>query len=329
MTERSDEMATPKPNAQRPTPTGATAAAWILAVRPKTLPAAVAPVLVGTACALAIDGFRVGPAIAALLGALLLQIASNLANDVIDAERGLDTEARLGPTRVVAAGLLTPRAVTIGLVVVIALAVLIGIYLTWAAGNAVIVMGIAGILAAVGYTAGPFPLGYHGLGEIAVMTFFGFVAVCGTVFVQALQVPQLAWWAAIPVGALATAILVVNNLRDIDTDERGGKRTMAVRIGRKNTIREYATLLGIAYLVPIALLLSSFRASVLPTPWIEYGTRALWILLPLLTLPLALRLHRRVSRETGRDLNGVLAATAQLLFLHSLLFAGGIFLGSR
>src|SRR5690606_1471338 len=126
----------------------------------------------------------------------------------------------LGPTRVVQAGLLSARAVTIGLLVVIALALIVGVYLTYVAGVAVIVIGISSILAAVAYTGGPYPLGYHGLGEVAVMIFFGFVAVCGTAYVQALDVPRLAWWASIPVGALTTAILVVNNLRDIETDAR-------------------------------------------------------------------------------------------------------------
>ena len=311
MIERSAEMAAPEPDAQSPTP----GAAWLLAIRPKTLPAAVAPVLVGTACAYAIGGFRPGPALAALVGALLLQIASNLANDVLDFQKGLDTHERLGPTRVTQAGLLTPRAVMLGLLVVIGLALAIGVYLTLVAGLAVIVIGLSSIVAAVAYTGGPYPLGYNGLGEIAVMIFFGFVAVCGTAYVQALTVPALAWWAAVPVGALTTAILVVNNLRDIDTDARGGKRTVAVRIGRRATIEEYRWLVLAAYAVPVVLVVAD-RASV-------------WALLPLLTLPLALRVTRRVASESGRALNAQLAATAQLLFLHSALFAAGIALGPR
>ncbi|HEX6588136.1 MAG TPA: 1,4-dihydroxy-2-naphthoate polyprenyltransferase [Longimicrobiales bacterium] len=294
------------PIAHRPSPPKA----WLLAVRPKTLPAAVAPVLVGSACAYAVDRFAIGPAIAALIGALLLQIASNLANDVIDYRKGLDTHDRLGPTRVVQAGLLSERAITIGLLVVIGLALLVGVYLTWAAGIAVIAIGIASILTAIAYTGGPYPLGYNGLGDVAVFVFFGFVAVCGTAYVQALRVPEIAWWAAVPVGALATAILVVNNLRDIETDARGGKRTLAVRLGRRWTLAEYRLLAGGAYLVPVALLVAR-RAEA-------------WVLLPLLTLPLAALLMRRVARDSGRDLNGALAATAQLLFLFSALFAAGI-----
>ena len=287
---------------------------WLTAIRPKTLPAAVAPVLVGSACAWAVGGFRTAPAIAALIGALLLQIASNLANDVLDFRKGLDTEDRLGPTRVVQAGLLSAHAVTIGLLVTIGLALAVGVYLTMVAGIAVIVIGIASILAAIAYTGGPYPLGYHGLGEVAVMIFFGFVAVCGTAYVQALTVPSLAWWAALPVGALTTAILVVNNLRDLETDARGGKRTVAVRIGRGRTIEEYRWLVIVAYAVP-ALLLALGRVDA-------------WVLLPLLTLPLAIRLTRRIAREEGRALNASLAATAQLLFLYATLFAAGIVLGA-
>jgi len=257
----------------------------------------------------------IGPAIAALFGALLLQIASNLANDVVDYEKGLDTADRLGPIRVVSAGLLSVRAVTAGLIVVIVLAVLVGIYLTWAAGTAVVVIGITSILAAIAYTGGPYPLGYHGLGDVAVFVFFGFVAVCGTAYVQALRVPQLAWWAALPVGALATAILVVNNLRDLDTDARGGKRTLAVRIGRAWTIREYVALHAVPYLVPIGLFVG--------------GRLNAWVLLPLLAAPLSLRLARRIPAETGIALNRTLAATALVLFVFAALFATGIVLGSR
>jgi 1,4-dihydroxy-2-naphthoate polyprenyltransferase len=323
MSTRRADLVMAKPSARRSMPAARSAGAWLMAIRPKTLPAAVAPVLVGSACAWAIERLQPGPALAALLGALLLQIASNLANDVVDYEKGLDTAERLGPTRVVQAGLLSARAVTVGLVLVLALALLVGVYLTWVAGSAVVVMGLASMAAAVAYTAGPFPLGYHGLGEVAVILFFGFVAVCGTVYVQALSVPDIAWWAAIPVGALAAAILVVNNLRDLETDARGGKRTVAVRIGRVNTIREYGLLLATAYVVPVALFVDEAAADSF------HFDEAGWLLLPLLSLPGALRLRHRVARETGRSLNPLLAGTAQLLFLHSALFAAGIALGSR
>jgi len=304
--------------AAAPTPHGPIAAsplqAWLVAIRPKTLPAAVSPVLVGSACAWTIGELRGLIALAALVGALLLQIASNLANDVLDFEKGLDTNERLGPTRVTHAGMLTPAQVRAGLAVVIALALLVGAYLTYVAGPVVVVIGLASIAAAIAYTGGPYPLGYHGLGEVAVMIFFGFVAVCGTVYVQALEVPALAWWCAIPVGALTTAILVVNNLRDIQTDARGGKRTVAVRIGRRGTIAEYRLLVATAYVVPVVLVLARDLNA--------------WLLLPLLTLPLALALARRIARDQGRDLNRTLASTAQLLFFHSLLFSIGIAVGA-
>ena len=285
--------------------------------------------LVGTACAHAIGGFSAGPALAALIGALLLQIASNLANDVLDFQKGLDTHERLGPTRVTQAGLLTPRQVMMGLVVTIGLALAVGVYLTAVAGIAVIVMGLSSIIAAIAYTGGPYPLGYNGLGEVAVMIFFGFVAVCGTTYVQALEVPRIAWLAAIPVGALTTAILVVNNLRDIETDARGGKHTVAVRIGRANTIREYELLLLAAYVVALLIALSYRDGFVRPGAADPFRAGMLAWLLPLLSLPLAWRLKKRVETETGRALNPVLAGTAQLLFVFSTLFAAGIALGSR
>ncbi len=282
---------------------------WILAARPATLTAAIVPVAVGTACAHAAGGLRWGPAIAALVGAIWIQIGTNFANDVFDAEKGADTEDRLGPTRAVAAGLISPAAMRAAMVIAFGLATLCGVYLTWAAGWPVIAIGVASVLSGVAYTGGPFPLGYHGLGDVFVMLFFGFVAVVGTVYVQALEAPALAWAAAVPVGALATAILVVNNLRDRETDRVAGKRTLAVRFGRTAAIGEYALLVALAYAVPVALFATGSGA---------------WILLPLATAPLAALLVRRVATESGRALNATLARTAQLLLLHGLLFAAGI-----
>ena len=306
---------TPPASAGPGTPNAPGAVArWVLAARPKTLTAAAAPVLVGTACAYAAGGFRAGPALAALAGALLLQVGANLANDVFDFEKGADTHDRLGPTRVVQSGLLSAAAVRRAMVVVFGLALLVGVYLTWVAGPAIVVIGLLSIAAAVAYTGGPYPLGYNGLGDIAVFVFFGFVAVCGTAWVQAGAVPDLAWWAAVPVGALTTAILVVNNVRDIETDERAGKRTLAVRLGRPGAVAEYRYLLLAAYAVPAAL----FATGGLGWP----------VLLPLLTAPLAVSLYRRVRDTTGRALNPSLGATARLLFLHGALFAAGIALGA-
>jgi 1,4-dihydroxy-2-naphthoate octaprenyltransferase len=282
-----------------------------MAIRPRTLPVSIGPVLVGTAVAYVEGGVRTGPAIAAGLGALLLQIGSNLANDVYDFEKGADTAERIGPPRATQLGLLSPAAVKRGMVLVFALATLVGVYLTLVAGPAIIVIGVISIAAAIAYTGGPWPLGYHGLGEVAVFIFFGLVAVLGTAFVQVGSVPALAWWAALPVGFLAATILVVNNLRDIETDECAGKRTLAVTLGRTGTRWEWLLLVLGAYAVPVIL-------------WsnLEVGP---WALLPWLTTPLAYSLWRVVSREEGGPaLNEALARTAQLGILFSLLFALGI-----
>lgn len=284
--------------------------AWVMASRPATLTAAFSPVAVGTACAIAAGKFVLGPALAALAGAMLLQIGANFANDVFDYEKGADTAERLGPTRTVQAGLLSPRSMRVGMLLVFSLALAVGIYLTAVAGPAIVVIGLLSIVSAVAYTGGPYPLGYHGLGDVFVMTFFGFVAVCGTTFVQLGSVTALSVWASIPVGALSTAILVVNNVRDRETDVKAGKRTLPVRFGRNAGLAEYAGLVGAAYLVPVVLIVQARM---------DY-----WVLLPLASLPLALRLTRSVFRDAGRSLNVTLAGTARLLFLFSLLFAAGI-----
>jgi 1,4-dihydroxy-2-naphthoate polyprenyltransferase len=288
--------------------------AWVLAARPPTLFAAVVPVLVGTACAASIGSFRPLPAFAALLGALLLQIAANFANDVFDYEKGADTEERLGPVRAVQAGLLTPGSVRRGLWVALGLSLLVGVYLTAVAGPVIVVIGLSSMLAAVAYTGGPYPLGYHGLGDVFVMLFFGFVAVAGTTFVQTGTLTPLSLWAAVPVGALATAILVVNNLRDRETDARAGKRTLAVRLGERGALLEYVLLLAVAYAVPLTLFAT--------------GRAGVTALAPLVTLPLGVALVRSVSRERGRALNPLLKRTALLLFAHGALFALGLSFGS-
>jgi 1,4-dihydroxy-2-naphthoate octaprenyltransferase len=300
---------------RRPSPNPGSFKAWVLAARPQTLTAALAPVLVGSACAFAAGVFRPWPAVGALFGAVLLQIGANFANDVFDYEKGADTEARLGPMRAVQAGLLSPRAVRIAMVVVFALAMAVGAYLCVEAGPAIVVIGLASIAAAVAYTGGPYPLGYHGLGDPFVFLFFGFVAVCGSAFVHARAVPDIAPLAAVPIGALATAILVVNNLRDRETDARAGKRTLAVRWGRRGALAEYAALLVGSYLVPVFLLLT--------------GRAGVPVLLPWLTAPLAVGTFRAVARAEGRALNPLLGKTARLLFAFGLLFSVGLVLGAR
>jgi 1,4-dihydroxy-2-naphthoate octaprenyltransferase len=290
---------------------------WVLAARPATLSAAIVPVAVGTACAVAAGKFHLGPALGALFGAIFIQIGTNFANDVFDAEKGADTTERLGPMRAVQAGLLSPRQMRAGMGVVFGLAFLIGIYLVAVAGWPLVVIGLASIASGIAYTGGPYPLGYHGLGDLFVLVFFGFVAVCGTAYVQAGAVPLLAWWASVPVGALATAILVVNNQRDRVTDERAGKRTLAVRFGRGGAIAEWLILVAIAQAVPLLLGLGV-------VPGIA---PSLWRCLPLVSVPLALAPAWRVLWVDGRELNPALGATARLLLVHGLLLAAGLALG--
>ncbi len=290
------------------------ARAWLLASRPATLTAAVSPVMVGTGCAVAIGRFSLGPAQAALFGAICIQIGTNLANDVFDFEKGADTAERLGPVRAVQAGLLSAAQVRTGMWIAFGLATLAGVYLVSVAGWPVVAIGVFSIASGVAYTGGPYPLGYHGLGDLFVMLFFGFVAVCGTVFVQAGEVPLLAWLAAIPVGAIATAVLVVNNLRDREQDAKAGKRTLAVRLGVRATVLQYGTLLCAAELVPLGLALGTGV------------TRATspWVLLPVATLPWALWLIRQVASRRGRELNPMLKATALLLLGYAILFTAGL-----
>ncbi len=285
--------------------------AWLLALRPKTLPAALAPVIAGSALSAGMEAFRVVPALACALGAVLLQIGSNLANDVYDFERGADTEDRLGPLRVTQAGLLTPREVRVGMVVVFGLALLVGVYLVAIGGWPILAIGLASIVSAIAYTGGPFPLGYNGLGDVFVMLFFGFAAVCGTVFVQAGRVPPEGWLVALALGSLATAILVVNNVRDVETDARAGKRTLPVLLGRGAGVAEYTLLLLSAGVVPPLLLA------------LRPGTSPL-VLLPLVLVFEAPRLARRLARQRGRALNPLLGATARLLALYALLISPGL-----
>jgi len=285
-------------------------ALWVGAARLRTLPAAVVPVAVGTAVARAAGAIAWGPALAALAGSLAIQIGTNFANDVFDAERGADGPDRIGPVRAVSAGLISAAAMKRAMGIAFAVAAAFGAYLAWVGGWPIVVLGLASIASGIAYTGGPWPLGYHGLGDVFVLGFFGFAAVCGTAYVQLGHVPALAVWASIPVGALATAILVVNNLRDRATDVRAGKRTLAVRLGPRATLAEYAALLVLAYAVPLALALGGGRA---------------WVALPLATAPLALARLRDLAGATGAAaFNGCLAATAQLLLLHGALFAAGL-----
>ena len=220
---------------------------WLVAARPRTLPAAIAPVLVGTALAVSEDQFKALAFVAALVGSVFIQIGTNLSNDLSDARRGADTEDRLGPVRVTAGGLMPPRRVLIGTYVAFGVAVACGIYLTAEAGWEILVIGIASIVAGVLYTGGPRPYGYEGLGEVFVFLFFGVVAVTGSYFVQTEEVRWEAFVLSVPVGLLASAILVVNNVRDVDTDRRAGKRTLAVKLGRLAAVRLFAAMVLVAH----------------------------------------------------------------------------------
>lgn len=284
--------------------------AWVMAARPRTLPAALAPVIAGSALAFYHDAFRLGPALAALAGALLLQIGANFANDFMDFQKGTDSQGRLGPTRVTTAGLLSVRAVQAGTAVVFGLAALCGLYLAWTAGWPVVVIGLLSILAALAYTGGPYPLGYNGLGEVFVFLFFGLAAVGGTYYVQARSYDPGVAALSIPHGLLIVAILVVNNLRDIPSDRAVGKRTLAARYGEDWTRREYLSCLVLAYLAP---LLASL-AGVLP----------FWVILSWLSIPMAVGLGRAVSQDSGRALNRSLGGTGNLTLVYALLSALGL-----
>lgn len=285
---------------------------WILASRPKTLPAAAAGVITGTALAIRDGHFRFGPALAALLVALLLQIGSNLANDVYDFERGADAGERHGPTRVTQSQLLTPSQVKTGMWVVFGLAVLLGLYLAFVAGWLVILIGLAAILSAIAYTGGPFPLGYYGLGDVFVFIFFGLAAVAGTYFVQVGTVSAQAWWMTMPVGWLIVDILVVNNLRDINADRAANKRTMAVRFGERGAQVQYTVLLALSYLILPVLILFDIL------PWTS--------MLAWLSLPFGWRAWRVVKAQAGRPLNTALASTGLTSLFYSLLFLLGMLL---
>ena len=288
-----------------------------MAARPRTLPAAIAPVLVGSAAAWFVesDDFRWGAFVAALIGSIFIQIGTNLSNDYSDARRGADTADRLGPVRVTSAGLVTPQRVLTATWIAFAIAVACGIYLATVAGVVILVIGAVSIAAGVLYTGGPRPYGYAGLGEIFVFLFFGLVAVNGSYYVQVEQLDALPLGLSIAVGFLATAILVVNNVRDLETDRRAGKMTLAVRMGRANAVMLYRLLvLGAFVLLPISL--AAGEASALP-------------LIGLLALPMAVKPMRTMSNRTdGPALNAALAGTGAVLAVFSVLVAAGLLISS-
>jgi 1,4-dihydroxy-2-naphthoate octaprenyltransferase len=286
---------------------------WLMAARVRTLPAAVAPVLVGTALAGYLHVFHPLRFLAALVGSIFIQVGTNLSNDYSDARRGADAEDRLGPVRVTAGGLVPPKQVLIATYISFGVAVLAGVYLIAVAGWQLLIVGAASILAGVLYTGGPRPYGYEGLGEVFVFLFFGIVAVAGSYFVQVKHLRWEAFAIAVPVGLLAAAILVVNNIRDIDTDRRAGKKTLAVRLGRERTRQLFAAIVYLAYLLA-------------PLTWL-FGPLKAWVLLPWLTLPLAAPLVRVVRNLVdGPSLNRALAKTGMLQLAFCTLFAAGLLL---
>ena len=284
---------------------------WVMAARVRTLPAAIAPVLVGTSLALGDGTFHPLAFVAALLGAIFIQVGTNLSNDYSDARRGADAEDRLGPVRVTAGGLVPPRQVLVATYVTFGLAVACGAYLIAVAGWELLAVGAASILAGVLYTGGPRPYGYEGLGEVFVFLFFGIVAVTGSYFVQVQELPWEAFVCAVPVGLLASAILVVNNVRDLESDRRARKRTLAVRLGRERARGLYSSMLLLAYVVA-------------PLP-LAFGSMDAWLLLPWATIPLAARVNAVVhSRTDGPSLNGALARTGATQLLFCILYSAGI-----
>lgn len=286
---------------------------WLMAARPATLTAAVTPVLVGTAAASYDGHFRVLPFLGAMTAAALIQVGTNLGNDLADFERGADTAGRLGPPRVTQSGFLSPQSVRLGMYLSFGAAVVIGVYLIAVGGWPILAIGVLSIAAGIAYTGGPWPLGYHGLGDAFVFIFFGVVAVVGSYYLQAGEIRTIAWVTAVPVGLIVTAILVVNNLRDIESDRLAGKRTLAVRLGPRLTRVQYALLLLAPY-----LLVAGFAAA---------GPLPGWSALPWISLPIALVLAGVVlGGAEGRKLNTVLKTTAQLHLFFGALLAGGLLL---
>ncbi len=285
---------------------------WILATRPKTLPAAIVPVVVGSAIAIYYNKFHFMAAVTALLCSILFQIGANFTNDLYDYLKGSDKTERIGPQRVVSSGLISVKEMKIGIIIVFSMSFILGLYLVYLGGWLIFIIGILCIITAIAYTAGPLPLAYHGLGDIAVFIFFGFIGTIGTYYVQAHEVTPLIFWASVPVGALITNILVVNNYRDRDEDKLSGKNTLAVIFGEKFSKAQYTILIILSYVV-LFVVYFTFKENLI-------------VFIPILTLPLSLKLIRMIYTLKGKELNKTLELTAKLSAIYGLLFALGIVL---
>jgi len=285
---------------------------WCIAIRPKTLPAAAAPVVVGMALAYRDSHFHPVILIATLAAAILIQMGTNLANDVYDFLKGSDTENRLGPVRVTQSGMMTPDQVKKGMSAIFIVAIFFGLYLAWIGGWPIVWIGLASIITGIAYTGGPYPLGYHGWGDAFVFIFFGLIAVSGTYYLQTNTVSPDTFLAGAVMGMISTAILVVNNLRDVNEDIQSKKRTLAVRFGKRFVMTEYLILLTFAYIIPVWMALR----------WNNH----LPLFLTLFSLPIAVQLSISVWTSKGKELNNVLSGTSRFLILYSLLFSLGIIL---
>ncbi|MBT8379467.1 MAG: 1,4-dihydroxy-2-naphthoate polyprenyltransferase [Ignavibacteria bacterium] len=285
---------------------------WILASRPKTLPAAVVPVLVGSALAVSYDKFYLPYSIVALLCALLIQIGTNFTNDLYDFLKGADSKQRKGPKRVLVSGLITVKQMKFGSVVLFGLAFLLGLYLVYSAGLVILWIGIISIFAGIIYTAGPFPLAYNGLGDLFVFVFFGIVGTMGTFYLHTQEFSILSFLVSLPVGALTTNILIVNNYRDVEEDRAAGKNTLAVYLGRNLTRLEFIIFLFLSYAVSLILFLK-----------FDFNY---WIFLPYITIPFTILLVRMLFTLNGEALNKTLELTAKFAGFYGLLFSAGLIL---
>jgi 1,4-dihydroxy-2-naphthoate octaprenyltransferase len=286
--------------------------AWILASRPRTLAAAIVPVVVGTAISIHDDKFKPLAALFALICALLIQVGTNFVNDLFDFLRGTDKKDRIGPQRATASGILSIFEMKLGIYFSFGLSFIFGLYLIYLGGWFILIIGVLSILAGIAYTAGPFPLAYNGLGDIAVFLFFGFVGTIGTYYVQANEITAIAFWSSVPVGALITNILVVNNYRDREEDRSNGKNTLIVIFGERFGRIQYVFFMIISYSI-LFMVYFTFKKEIV-------------VFLPLFSLPLAMKLIKMIYTLRGSELNKTLELTAKLSAIYGLLFAAGIIL---